>query len=44
MAKHHCPNPVFVKQYVHYLTKKLMKAADYGYRSWVFCGCRKGKK
>ena len=43
-TKHICPNPVFVPEYTHYITKKVMRAVDYGYRAWFFCGCTKNKK
>lgn len=26
----------FVTEYVHYRTRKLMKAKDYGYKAWPF--------
>jgi hypothetical protein len=26
----------FVTAYIHYLTGKLMRASDYGYRAWPF--------
>jgi hypothetical protein len=29
-------DPPFVTEYVHYRTKKLMRAVDYGYRAWPF--------
>lgn len=27
---------VFCTEYVHYWTKKLMRASDYGYKCWRF--------
>ena len=26
----------FITEYVHWRTKKVMKAADYGYKAWPF--------
>ena len=26
----------FVTEYIHYRTKKLMRASDYGYKAWPF--------
>jgi hypothetical protein len=33
--------PPFVTEYVHYRTRKLMKASDYGYKAWPFGNRRK---
>jgi hypothetical protein len=32
----------FVTEYVHWRSKKLMRASDYGYRAWPFGKGRKG--
>ena len=35
--------PGFVTEYVHYRTRKLMRARDYGYKAWPF-GNRQKKR
>ena len=35
--------PAFVTEYVHYRTRKLMRARDYGYKAWPF-GNRRQKR
>ena len=32
----------FVTAYIHWRTKKLMRASDYGYKAWPFGKGRKG--
>jgi hypothetical protein len=32
----------FVTEYVHWRTKKMMRASDYGYKAWPFGKKRKG--
>jgi hypothetical protein len=36
------PTSGFVTEYVHWRSKKLMKASDYGYRAWPLGKKRKG--
>jgi hypothetical protein len=31
----------FVTEYIHYRTRKVMKAQDYGYKAWPLGGSRK---
>jgi hypothetical protein len=31
----------FVTEYVHYLTKKVMRASDYGYKAWPLGGAKR---
>lgn len=36
------PTSGFVTQFVHYRSKKVMKASDYGYKAWPLGKKRKG--